>query len=103
MKCSPATGTGSEVQSIIKIEQAKLDCGTYLTPKASGSVTLTNDYVIDGAKATYGISNFFDLSTIPGCINSEKCEMISATDFTNCNGPSPINIELANPGRMTWQ
>ena len=88
MKCSPEAGTGSEIQSIIKIEQNQLNCGTYLTPKTANSVALQLSYVHNGPKATYEISNFFTVSPKDGCDNTEICSLTSASDFTNCDGTS---------------
>ena len=90
MKCSPATSTGSEVQSIIKIEQAKLDCGTYLTPKTASSVALQLSYVYDGPKANYGISDFFTISPKLGCDKTETCTLNSASSYDSCDG-TPLN------------
>ena len=71
MKCLPITGYA--VQSIIKIEQTKLDCQSYLTSKTSSSVILPFSYVHGGAKATYGISDFFTVAPKDGCDNTERC------------------------------
>ena len=73
MRCTLVTD--SVFDSIIKIEQTKLDCQSYLTSKTSNSVILPLSYVHGAPKATYGISDFFTVAPKDGCDNTETCAL----------------------------